>query len=133
MPRTIQSAAEFWPVVEKSGLIGASELPELQRRLSGSPVNLARQLVGMGRITKWQARMLLAGRDRLHVGRYILLERLPDRTPGSWFLAVHSQLRRSVELNLFSSALSRDTPAFRAFLEHASRVAALEHPNLIHL
>jgi serine/threonine protein kinase len=132
---TIQSTAEYWSNVEKSALFSETVLMDLKQRfedVSDAPL-LARKLIDAGLLTDWQARFLLSGRHHLKVGVYVLYERLAGRGVGDRFLAIHPGLERKVEVHLFPAMVSEHHGLFQQFLDQASRVAGIDHPNLVHL
>ncbi len=131
----IRTASEYWSIVGKSKFFDAEVLDKLKQRfdeVEDAP-KLARKLIDCGELTDWQARYLLSGRHHLHVGQYVLLERLTTPAVGDRFLAIHKNLDRKVEVNLFPGSLADDNELFAEFLEKASRVAKLDHRNLVHL
>lgn len=104
------------------------------RPLPDSPAEVIRQLVNDGVCTKYQGRMLLAGKGRrLVLGKYRLLRPLGKGGGGSVFLGEHTDLRRRVAVKVLRGGSSADDLAVRRFKREARAAAALDHPNLVRL
>ncbi len=132
---SVQTVSEYWLAVKQSRVFDEATLETFRHEFGNvdNVAQLARQLIDCGGLTDWQARYLLSGKHHLRVGQYVLLERLPIRAVGDRFLAIHKTLDRKVEVNWFPASLADDNELFAGFLERASRVARLDHPNLVHL
>ena len=127
------SKTEFISNLKKSGAIDADRLAEwLDVTKAETASKLAKYLVRDELLTKWQAKYLLSGRSRLEIASYKLLERTARDKLGDRFLAVHTSLNRKVDLQVFSSELTKDESRCKPFLKKASQIAKLDHPNLIH-
>jgi serine/threonine protein kinase len=131
------SVASFLATLRRSQLLGTDRLAELdtawQRDRSQSPLPLIRQLMASGELTEWQARFLLTGQHRLHISRYVLVERLGRDAVGDHFRARHIPLDRFVDLQILPPELFDQPLRKTAFLEHAQRVATLDHPAIVHV
>lgn len=92
------------------------------------------QLVRYGVCTRYQGRMLLAGKGRkLVLGKYRLLRPLGKGGGGSVFLGEHTDIRRRVAVKVLRGGSSADTLAVERFKREARAAAALDHPNLVRL
>ena len=97
------------------------------------PKDDASQLVHENLLTQWQAKYLLSGRYRLHLGNYQLLRRVRRDAFGDRFIALHPQLGRTVQVQVLPVELT-DNPIQRSeFLEQAGLAGELDHPNLAHV
>ena len=81
-----------------------------------------------GVLTPWQATQLLKGKKSFTLGKYLILNKLPDRHGHAAFMARHQQMDRTVEI-LASKQRESDTASF---LANAGRLANLDHQNLQH-
>ena len=124
---------EFIANLKKSGVIDADRLAEwLDVTTAETAGELAKYLVRDELLTKWQAKYLLSGRSRLEIASYQLLDRTSRDKLGDRFLAVHTSLARKVDLQVFSSELTKDKSRCKPFLKKSSQIAKLDHPNLVH-
>jgi serine/threonine protein kinase len=133
MPQT--TSQSLLCALRNTGFFTDARMAEIEREFysQDDPKTLAAQLVRTGELTSWQAKFLLSGRSSLRMGKYILRERLSQDKLGDRILAVHERLSRQVDLQILPAEASEESPDFQAFLRHASDVARLDHPNLIHV
>jgi len=126
---------QFVALLKKSKVVGPKKLkPWLERtKKIENARKLAKSLVQQKLLTTWQAKFLLSGRYRLRIGNYFLLSRLRRDELGARYLAVHSSLKRKVELQIFSRELTSDTQRWKDMIQKASLVAKLDHPALVHV
>ena len=94
---------------------------------------MARELVDRQLLKPWQAKYLLGGRHRLKIGSYVLLNRLERDRLGDRFEALHKQLDRKVDLQIFPAEFSQEDRHFQGFLTQAAESAKLDHPHLTHV
>ena len=128
------SKTEFIANLKKSGVIGADRLTEWLDVTKAETANdLAKYLVRDELVTKWQAKYLLSGRSRLEIASYRLLDRTSRDKLGDRFMAVHTSLARKVDLQVLSSEFTKDESRCTPFLKKASKIAKLDHPNLVHV
>ena len=132
---SVTSTADYFSLLEKSGVLEDSVLEALRERYGELPdaKHLARKLVDRNVLTDWQARFLLSGRHRLKISQYRLLNRFARQRIGDRFLAIHEQLDRKVDVLIFPKDAAHDKKLFQQFLKQASAVAELDHANLLHL
>ena len=104
---TANSKDDFLACLKASKVIVPEQLDEALAGFdSDDPRQIAMALVRRKLLTKWQAKYLVAGHSRLHVGNYQLLERLRRNEFGDRFLAVHEQLDRLVEIQILPKSLN---------------------------
>ena len=128
------SKSDFIAGVKKSGVIDSQQLHEwLQAVEAESAQEIAAKLIRDQLTTKWQAKYLMSGRTRLDVGSYRLLHRIQRDELGDRFLALHTSLARKVDLLILPAELTKDQRRCDAFMQKASLVAKLDHPNLTHV
>jgi len=125
----------FHGLLKKSRLLETEQLAQVAARVAAekglTPPRLAKDLVGRGWITEWQARQLLSGRYGFFMGKYKLLERLGGGGMGVVFKAHHSMTDRTVALKVMARSLVKDPAAAARFQREVRLVCALNHPNII--
>jgi serine/threonine protein kinase len=129
---------ELVELVEKSGLYAADELNAKLAELTNvpdKPVNLAAAMVKMGVITKFQAKLLLAGKYRgFRIGPYVLKDMIGQGGMGAVYEAKHTTLDRKVAVKVLTPGKDDDQQlAIERFLREARAAAALDHPNIVRL
>lgn len=126
---------QFVALLKKSKVVDPKKLqPWLEKtKKIENARKLAKSLVQQKLLTTWQAKFLLSGRYRLRIGNYFLLSRLRRDELGARYLAVHSSLKRKVELQIFARELTSDTQRWKDMIQKASLVAKLDHPALVHV
>ena len=88
-------------------------------------------LVERGTLTRFQATQMLAGRRKLTLGQYRILDVLGQGGMGQVFKAEHAMMGRSVAVKVLPRAKSTpDTEA--AFRREIRMLGRLDHPNLVH-
>src|SRR6476620_1494039 len=125
------------PGIDAQGFIenilvsGLMDREELARALEGlEPTEkartLARGLVEVGKLTKFQAEKLLAGRtDGFQLGQYRVLEELGRGGMGRVYKAVHQTMGRFVALKLLAPDLTKTEKARTLFLREVRAAAKL--------
>ena len=95
----------------KSGLLSPEEIADINHRLAASDLTgeareVASKLVSEGKLTRYQASVLLkASNDPLLVDNYVILETLDTGGMGLVFKALHRSMNRVVALKLLPSAM----------------------------
>ncbi|MFO0809443.1 MAG: serine/threonine-protein kinase [Gemmataceae bacterium] len=132
------TADDFLAIVRKSGVVAPAELVEFaQRRPTDSPptdaVDLAREMVREGLITRLQAGNLLRGkwRNLIIAEKYKLLEHLGRGGMGYVYLCEHVRLRRRVAIKILPPDKAADRVLFQRFEREARAAATLDHPNIV--
>jgi serine/threonine-protein kinase len=124
----------FLDNIVASGLMNRDEVA---RAIEGLPPTdraktVARYLVETGRLTKFQAEKLLAGRtDGFILGQYRVLEELGRGGMGRVYKAVHQTMGRFVALKLLAPDLTRTERAREFFEREVKAAAKLNHPNIV--
>jgi len=128
----IQTADDFFTLLEKSRLLTAAELAEARQNNGEADSRaVARSLVRQQRLTRWQAGQLLAGRSSFFLGKYKLIDLLGHGGMGRVFLGEHTTMNRRVALKILPRRIGKDPAALERFLAEARNVAALDHPNIV--
>jgi tRNA A-37 threonylcarbamoyl transferase component Bud32 len=132
-----QTVEQFGKALAASGLMAGEDLkafwgalkPE-ERPRDGD--GLATLLVERGKLTKFQAQELLAGRGAgLVMGDYLLLAEIGAGGMGKVYKAQHRRMKRVVALKVMSSAAMQDDAAVKRFQREVEAAARLEHPNIV--
>jgi serine/threonine-protein kinase len=131
------------PKLDPQGLIdnivasGLLDREELTRALEGMPPTdrakvVARHLVEIGKLTKFQAEKLLAGRtDGFLLDQYRVLDELGRGGMGRVYKAVHQTMGRIVAIKLLSPDLTKTDRARELFDREVKAAARLSHPNIV--
>jgi len=121
----------FLNLLKESRLLSDRRLEKARRACrEGGPETVARRLVHSGHLTRWQARVLLAGKSGpFFMGNYRLLKPLGEGGMGTVYKAVKKKIGRIVALKVM--ALKNERSLVR-FEREIRAVAALDHPNIVH-
>ena len=132
MPVTVQ---QFVQRLAKNELVAEGELDALSTENDCSDVDayeMAKRLVAGGRLTDWQARLLLEdGAGTLVLGNYILVDKLGEGSMGTVYKAKHRRMQRTVALKMLPHSLARDERALLRFHREIRAAAQMEHPNVV--
>ena len=91
---------------------------------------LAAKLVDLGRLNRWQAEQLLAGRSKFNLGPYVVIEALGQGGMGQVFKAEHRLMGRIVAIKVLPR--HRATPqAIASFTREIRAQAQFDHENLV--
>jgi serine/threonine protein kinase len=129
--------ARFIRDVAEIGLLEEAEIKAFLDRFPAAerPHNakrLARELVGAGRMTAYQAGAVCQGKAKgLVIGRFVVLDKLGAGGMGMVFKAEHRRLRRVVALKILPPSITREPDAVGRFHREAEAAAKLDHPNLV--
>ncbi len=131
------TTAQFLAALRKSGLVDEAKFAELfpdESDLPGDPASCAAGLVNRALLTRYQAKMLLAGKSRgFLVGPYVIQSPVGQGGMGIVYLARHASLDRKVALKVLSTDRAKEPLSLDRFLREARAVAALDHPNIVRL
>ena len=131
------TTTEFLGLLRKSGLVDEETFAELFPDESDLPENLqlcAASLVNRGLLTRYQAKMLIAGKSRgFLVGQYVIQNPIGQGGMGIVYLAKHVSLDRKVALKVLSNDRAQDKLHFERFQREARAAAALDHENIVRL
>lgn len=141
--RAARTMTEQTPKVDPQGFIdnvvasGLMDREELTRALEGMPATdrakiVARYLVETGKLTKFQAEKLLAGRtDGFQLDQYRILDELGRGGMGRVYKAVHRTMGRIVAIKLLSPDITKTDRARELFDREVKAAAKLSHPNIV--
>lgn len=136
MPSKVDSKPkyDFRTCLKKSDVLKPEVLADwLSGNPDSTPTEDASQLIKQKLLTEWQAKYLLSGRYRLHLGNYQLLKRIRRDSFGDCFIALHPQLGRTVQVQVLPVELTEDKDRRSEFLHKAGLAGELDHPNLAHV
>ena len=120
--------------VRSSGLLSEADLERVGSRLPPTQRGrvIARALVDMGVLTRFQAERLLAGRTAgFFLGQYRILDELGRGGMGRVFKAHHGQMDRIVALKVLAPRSSRPSRLDDLFAHEMMAAAKLNHPNIV--
>ncbi len=122
-----------------SGLVTQEELDEAVELIRSSgrkpdkPINderLAKKLVALGRLNRWQAEQLREGRTTFNLGPYHIIDSIGQGGMGQVFKAEHSIMNRVVAVKVLPK--HKSTPeAIAGFAREIRTQAQLDHENLV--
>lgn len=122
-----------------SGLVTQEELDEAielirsSSRKSDKPINderLAKKLVALGRLNRWQAEQLRGGRTTFNLGPYHIIDSIGQGGMGQVFKAEHSIMNRVVAVKVLPK--HKSTPeSIASFAREIRTQAQLDHENLV--
>ncbi len=136
---TPNTASDLLDLAERSELVEKSRIVSLTKKWNdansfpATPRDCAIALVNDGDLTKFQAKLLLAGkwRDFFLGGKYKVLEHIGSGGMGTVFLCEHRHMRRRVAIKLLPPEKSLAPGSLQRFLREAQAVARLDHPNIV--
>jgi len=123
------SVRDFWSTLVRLRLVDASATEHLARQLSASgaddPVNVAKSLIVQQRLTKFQAKRLLADRgEELVQGDFLVLDRAETEPLSRWFRARRFDSLAEVFIYPCSAAADSRSPVDLAWLQPHTMVSA---------
>jgi serine/threonine-protein kinase len=124
----------FLTYLGRSELVDPQQLRELLPRLPDSNRGrlLARKLVEMGILTRFQAERILAGRTAgFHLGQYRILDQIGKGGMGRVYKAQHLTMGRIVALKVLAPDLMQSERAQELFLREVQAAGKLIHPNIV--
>jgi len=130
------SVDRFLASLSESGLIAGEDfkrlledVPPLER---GDSRQLAQALVKAGKLTRYQAGMLLKGKPKgLVLGNYAILDVIGKGGMGMVFKAQHRRMERMVALKVLPPAAVKDPVSVQRFQREVKAIAMLAHPNVV--
>ncbi len=132
---TPATAADFAAAVYAAGLLSDVQAKKLTPAAYAKVPNaesIARQLVKLGWLTAFQAKLLLDG-DPVTFGKYRLLDKLGEGGMGQVFKAQDLKLGRLVALKTIRGDYVNHPQAMKRFDREARAAAALSHPHIVTL
>jgi eukaryotic-like serine/threonine-protein kinase len=124
----------FLANLRHSGLVTEAQLAAVADKLPDTHRGrlVARTLVELGLLTKFQAEMLLAGRTAgFTLGQYRVLDQLGQGGMGRVFKALHLTMNRVVALKVLAPQFVETEKAQRLFRREMQAAARLSHPNIV--
>lgn len=126
----------FLANLRNSRLLTAAQLVDVEREFgqAGAPAeprDVAARFVERELLTRWQAKMLLAGQTAFFLGKYKLLTELGRGGMGAVYKAEQQPLGRIVAVKVMSRKLVHDQGAVARFHREIQAAAALNHPNVV--
>jgi eukaryotic-like serine/threonine-protein kinase len=113
------STQQFRVVVDKLGSVQDSR-------------EIAKALASWKLLTKFQAKMLLVGRNSgFFIGPYRILDQLGSGGMGRVYKAIHQTMNRTVALKVLAPQLVSTERAHQLFLHEVQAAAQLTHPNIV--
>jgi serine/threonine protein kinase len=134
--------SRFRQAAVASGLISMEEIDEALSSLyleegvrdvavaSASDEELARKLIDLGRINRWQAAQLMAGRSKFTLGSYRIIDSIGRGGMAEVYKAEHVLMRRVVALKILPRGKSTPT-AIASFHREIQAQSQLDHENLV--
>ena len=122
----------FLATLRKSNLLSAEQIAfanDLGLRVDSRAI--AKVLVKRAWLTSWQARQILAGKSRLYLGKYRLLDVLGRGGMGAVLKAHSMTLNRTVALKVMATDLLDSEVALARFEREIQYAATLNHPNIV--
>lgn len=117
----------------ESGLMHDEQVARLRKTASAaSAVGFSEQLVISRKLTRFQATVLLEGRDLpLMLDRYLILDEIGAGGMGAVYKALHQQMDRVVALKILPRSTVDTTEKVKRFQREVKAAARLEHPNIV--
>jgi serine/threonine protein kinase len=130
---------EFLELIAKSELLDRIRLEALvnQWTMEGvsfaSPKDCATRLVNDQVLTRFQAKLLLAGKWKNFYlgGKYRVMDHLGAGGMGTVLLCEHRHMRRRVAVKILPPDKNQDPTSLERFVREAQAVARLDHPNIV--
>ncbi|MBL6705278.1 MAG: protein kinase, partial [Planctomycetaceae bacterium] len=126
------AAESFMTTLRRSNLLAPEQVALAASLAADSDaVSVARDLILREWLTEWQARQLLAGKSKLYLGKYKLMDVLGQGGMGAVLKAESTTLRREVALKVMATNLHDDGVARARFEREIAFSASLNHPNIV--
>lgn len=129
----VTGISDFVALLGRSQLLSKQDLAAVRSQVTqhSDACSVARRLVEIGRLTRWQAQQLLAGRSRFFLGKYKLLDKLGEGGMGAVFKAEQNPLKRIVAIKIVAREVMKKPDAAARFRREIETAGALAHPNII--
>ncbi|MGI9470524.1 MAG: serine/threonine protein kinase, partial [Rubripirellula sp.] len=119
----------------ESSLLSIDEIAAVQATLPDAQRNetqaLATALVRSGKLSVFQARSINAGRTKLIMGQYVILDKIGVGGMGNVYLARHRTMDREVALKTLLASAMKSPDAVKRFQQEVRAAARLMHPNIV--
>ncbi len=136
-PGATVTSASFLESFAEANILPQSEVTQFSTSLPKSirdagAVEIAKEAIRQGRLTKFQAQVLLNGRGKaLSLGAYLVLDQIGQGGMGQVYRARHRRMQRVVALKVISTAKVQSEAAIRRFHKETEAAAKLIHPNIV--
>ena len=133
----VVSVEQFIEGLTTSGLMTAAEVHALLVSLppdikSPTVVSLAAELVRRGKLTRYQASRIAAGRPHgLVLGKYVIQDKIGEGGMGEVFIAEHRRMKRPVVVKILPESATASATSIRGFEREVEAAAQLSHPNIV--
>jgi serine/threonine protein kinase len=132
------SLDDFWKLLVDSGLLAAAECEDLKSAFARAPgtdqgntKSLCAWLIERGMLSRYQARLLLAGRSGpFFFGDYRVYDRVESGRLKGLFRAAHRENGEPVLLYFFAGAATQDLRKWLPVEARSQLAAAVKHPNV---
>ncbi len=135
LPHSSLTVEQFVQAIARCELMSPGEIDAFRKTPSGSvscAESLAHEMVWHGKLTQYQATVLLAERsDPLLLDRYVILDLIDSGGMGMVFKARHLSLDRIVALKTLPPSAVDSPDKVRRFRREGRTAAMLTHPNII--
>ncbi len=131
----VESVTALIEELRRWRLLGEPQLALLEREAGeqfSEPKQLAKNLIGRGWLTRYQAKQLLAGHGQeLTIGVYRILDRVGSGGMGQVYKALHVPMNRIVALKVVRPELVADSNTLKRFRREVQAAGQLNHPNIV--
>lgn len=126
------TVAEFTQSLSDSGLFTDDEVQQLRGSdAKADAASLADRLIAEGKLTRYQARVLLQKKsDPLFIDKYLILDAVGSGGMGVVFKALQKSMDRVVALKVLPKSAVDSPDKVQRFQREARAAAKLSHPNI---
>jgi serine/threonine-protein kinase len=133
---TTWEQAQFLDGVARSAALDGNQLlqiQELARSVSPDPRYLGGELLRRGWMTAFQINQINRGQSAaLHLGPYLLLDRIGRGSMGEVFKARHLRMGRLAAIKAIRQDRRESPRALARFEREVQSVSRFDHPNIVH-
>jgi serine/threonine protein kinase len=128
---------QFCSDVAQAGLLSPAEMQAVMEllpldRKPRDAQELIRELVRLHKLTVYQAQQIYQGQaKRLHLGNYLVLDKIGQGGMGMVLKAEHKRMRRVVALKVIRPRSIDSPSALKRFHREVEMAAQLVHPNIV--
>ncbi|MCC7084657.1 MAG: protein kinase [Pirellulales bacterium] len=132
------SVAEFWKLLIESRLATVEQLRPIKEKFAtvkgaetqGNSLTLSEWLVANGVVSRYQAKVLMAGRPGpFRFGEYVVYDRHGGPFKGA-FKAIHPATRQQVVLSFFTGAATQNPHMWSIIVQQMAVLSRAVHPNI---
>ncbi|MBS0209702.1 MAG: protein kinase [Planctomycetes bacterium] len=131
------NAQQFLDSLTSHSILSAAELSTVRDALDATKLNadaepIAKELVRLGKLTKYQASNVYRGRGKgLVFGEYVILDKIGAGGMGQVFKAQHRRMKRTVALKILPTEATKSPGVVKRFYQEVELAARLSHPNIV--